>query len=199
MIKIGLTGSIGSGKSTVSSYLITKGFALVDADALVKEIYLDNAFIQQMRSAFGDVMSEDDPQQLDKKRIFDLVFSNKERLERLNQLIHPFIRNKILEKEQEFEKERVIFFDIPLLFERGYDKMMGRVVMVYCEDSLRWERASRRSNKTVEAIRSVDKMQMPQDEKKARADDVLDNSSTIESLYQQIEKLLKELGLEYER
>ena len=199
MIKIGLTGSIGSGKSTVSSYLITKGFALVDADALVKEIYLDNAFIQQMRSAFGDVMSEDDPQQLDKKRIFDLVFSNKERLERLNQLIHPFIRNKILEKEQEFEKERVIFFDIPLLFERGYDKMMDRVVMVYCEDSLRWERASRRSNKTVEAIRSVDKMQMPQDEKKARADDVLDNSSTIESLYQQIEKLLKELGLEYER
>ena len=199
MIKIGLTGSIGSGKSTVSSYLIAKGFALVDADALVKEIYLDNAFIQQMRSAFGDVMSEDDPQQLDKKRIFDLVFSNKERLERLNQLIHPFIRNKILEKEQEFEKERVIFFDIPLLFERGYDKMMDRVVMVYCEDSLRWERASRRSNKTVEAIRSVDKMQMPQDEKKARADDVLDNSSTIESLYQQIEKLLKELGLEYER
>ena len=60
MIKIGLTGSIGSGKSTVSSYLIAKGFALVDADALVKEIYLDNAFIQQMRSAFGDVMSEDD-------------------------------------------------------------------------------------------------------------------------------------------
>ena len=144
-------------------------------------------------------MSEDDPQQLDKKRIFDLVFSNKERLERLNLLIHPFIRNKILEKEQEFEKERVIFFDIPLLFERGYDKMMDRVVMVYCEDSLRWERASRRSNKTVEAIRSVDKMQMPQDEKKARADDVLDNSSTIESLHQQIEKLLKELGLEYER
>ena len=117
----------------------------------------------------------------------------------MNQLIHPFIRNKILEKEQEFEKERVIFFDIPLLFERGYDKMMDRVVMVYCEDSLRWERASRRSNKTVEAIRSVDKMQMPQDEKKARADDVLDNSSTIESLHQQIEKLLKELGLEYER
>lgn len=71
--------------------------------------------------------------------------------------------------------------------------MMDKVIAVYCEDDTRWSRASKRSNKTVAEIQSVDKMQMTQQEKKSKADYVLDNSTTLEHLHQQIENLLEEI------
>ncbi len=193
MKKIGITGSIGSGKSTVSEYLSAKGYAIVDADALVKEIYLEREYVDKMVEVFGDIRLAEDSTQLDKKKIFNLVFSDKTQLEKLDQTIHPFIEKKIMQSASEHQHEEMVFFDIPLLFEKGYEKMMDKVIAVYCEDDTRWSRASKRSNKTVAEIQSVDKMQMTQQEKKSKADYVLDNSTTLEHLHQQIENLLEEI------
>ncbi len=193
MKKIGITGSIGSGKSTVSEYLSAKGYAIVDADALVKEIYLEREYVDKMVEVFGDIRLAEDSTQLDKKKIFNLVFSDKTQLEKLVQTIHPFIEKKIMQSASEHQHEEMVFFDIPLLFEKGYEKMMDKVIAVYCEDDTRWSRASKRSNKTVAEIQSVDKMQMTQQEKKSKADYVLDNSTTLEHLHQQIENLLEEI------
>ncbi len=191
--KIGITGSIGSGKSTVSEYLSAKGYTIVDADALVKEIYLEREYVDKMVEVFGDIRLAEDSTQLDKKKIFNLVFSDKTQLEKLDQTIHPFIEKKIMQSASEHQHEEMVFFDIPLLFEKGYEKMMDKVIAVYCEDDTRWSRASKRSNKTVAEIQSVDKMQMTQQEKKSKADYVLDNSTTLEHLHQQIENLLEEI------
>ncbi len=193
MKKIGITGSIGSGKSTVSEYLSAKGYTIVDADALVKEIYLEREYVDKMVEVFGDIRLAEDSTQLDKKKIFNLVFSDKTQLEKLDQTIHPFIEKKIMQSASEHQHEEMVFFDIPLLFEKGYEKMMDKVIAVYCEDDTRWSRASKRSNKTVAEIQSVDKMQMTQQEKKSKADYVLDNSTTLEHLHQQIENLLEEI------
>ncbi len=103
MKKIGITGSIGSGKSTVSEYLSAKGYAIVDADALVKEIYLEREYVDKMVEVFGDIRLAEDSTQLDKKKIFNLVFSDKTQLEKLDQTIHPFIEKKIMQSASEHQ------------------------------------------------------------------------------------------------
>ncbi len=195
MIEIGITGNIGSGKSAVSSYLLEKGYQVVDADEIVKQIYTDKEYIRQMIDTFGEEITvpESPEPELDKRKIFDIVFNDKEKLATLDKLVGPFFKSILNRELKRLEKESIVFFDIPLLYEKNYQRFMDKVILVSCDDNIRYERASKRDNKEIEEIRIVDKSQMPQEEKKKLADFVLDNNSTLEHLYQQIEETLKQI------
>lgn len=193
MIEIGITGNIGGGKSTVSDYLIQKGYSVIDADKIVKEIYKDPEYIEKMIETFGQeiAVESNGSIELDKRKIFDIVFHDDQKLAILDKVVGPFFK-KILNKEIEArQEEEIVFFDIPLLYEKNYQRFMDKVIMVYCDDEIRYRRASERDEKTVEQIQSVDHSQMSQEEKKELADFVLDNSTTISALHQQIEKTLQ--------
>lgn len=195
MIEIGITGNIGSGKSAVSSYLLEKGYQVVDADEIVKQIYTDKEYIRQMIDTFGEEITvpESLEPELDKRKIFDIVFNDKEKLATLDKLVGPFFKAILNRELKRLEKESIVFFDIPLLYEKNYQRFMDKVILVSCDDNIRYERASKRDNKEIEEIRIVDKSQMPQEEKKKLADFVLDNNSTLENLYRQIEETLKQI------
>ncbi|MDO5096976.1 MAG: dephospho-CoA kinase [Peptostreptococcaceae bacterium] len=195
MIEIGITGNIGSGKSAVSSYLLEKGYQVVDADEIVKQIYTDKEYIRQMIDTFGEEITvpESLEPELDKRKIFDIVFNDKEKLATLDKMVGPFFKAILNRELKRLEKESIVFFDIPLLYEKNYQRFMDKVILVSCDDNIRYERASKRDNKEIEEIRIVDKSQMPQEEKKKLADFVLDNNSTLENLYRQIEETLKQI------
>ncbi len=191
MLEIGITGNIGSGKSAVSDYLIKKGYPVIDADALVKRIYENPSYVCKMIETFGEgIRDKNDPNALDKRAIFDIVFGDRANLEKLDKLVGPFFK---IEMDREIAKnanEKIVFFDIPLLYEKNYERFMDKVILVYADDAIRFERAAKRDNKTIAQIRSVDSAQLPQDQKRSRADYVLENNTSFENLYAQLEAVL---------
>lgn len=195
MKRIGITGSIGSGKSAATNYLISKGFTVIDGDALVAQIYYDKSFIAEMTNNFGENVLREDKINLDKGKIREIVFRSKDRLEELNKIIEPYIKEYLLEARILHQEEEIVFFDLPLLFEKNMQREYDSVIMVYCRDSIRYKRAALRDNKSVEEIKRIDKHQMPQEIKKKLADIVLDNSQEISNLYKQIDEALKMLGV----
>lgn len=196
MIEIGITGNIGSGKSAVSAYLKEKGHTIIDADEIVKLIYKDPGFKSDMLSCFGEGIKAQDyasSQELDKRKIFAIVFGDKSKLAALDKIVGPYFK-KILDSElKKHQDKEILFLDIPLLFEKNHQKYMDKIILVYCEDTIRYERASKRDGKTLEQIRSVDQTQMPQKEKIKRADYVIDNSGSYENLHRQIEEILTKI------
>ncbi len=194
MLEIGITGNIGSGKSAVSDYLIKKGYPVIDADALVKRIYENPSYVRKMIETFGEgIRDKNDPNALDKRAIFDIVFGDRANLEKLDKLVGPFFK---IEMDREIAKnanEKIVFFDIPLLYEKNYERFMDKVILVYADDAIRFERAAKRDNKTIAQIRSVDSAQLPQDQKRFRADYVLENNTSFENLYAQLEAVLVQI------
>lgn len=192
---IGITGNIGSGKSEVSSYLIERGYKVIDADKIVREIYQDVAFKRDMVDSFGEIIIADkNNMDLDKKIISNIVFSDKAKLELLNKIIAPFLTNYFKVAKEKISDE-IIFFDIPLLFEKGYDKDMDLSLLVYAEDNIRYERAAKRDSKKTDDISLVDKNQMPQDEKLKLADYIIYNNDTKEQLRKKVDEFLTKIGL----
>lgn len=198
MKKIGITGNIGSGKSQVTRYLISRGYKVLDADALVAEIYYDPDFIKEMTETFGtEITSVDDSgkaARLDKKAVAGIVFSDPAKLELLNSTIAPYIRKKMDSALAEYEKtEEILFLDIPLLYEKDMQSGLDAVILVYCDDHTRYKRAAQRDSKSEEDIRRIDSFQMRQSEKLSLADYKADNSGSLDSLYAQLEEILKNI------
>ena len=198
MKKIGITGNIGSGKSQATRYLISRGYKVLDADALVAEIYYDPDFIKEMTETFGtEITSVDDSgkaARLDKKAVAGIVFSDPAKLELLNSTIAPYIRKKMDSALAEYEKtEEILFLDIPLLYEKDMQSGLDAVIFVYCDDNIRYKRAAQRDSKSEEDIRRIDSFQMRQSEKLSLADYKADNSGSLDSLYAQLEEILKNI------
>lgn len=195
MKKIGITGNIGGGKSEVTNYLKSKNYKVLDADKLVAEIYFDKAFITDMKIVFKsyDILNENEG--LDKKKIAAIVFNNPKNLDMLNLTISPYIKQKMASEIASYEKtEEILFLDIPLLFEKNMQEGLDEVILVYCEDDIRFKRASLRDSKTLEEIKKIDAFQMSQEEKRKYSNYILDNSKDREYLYAQIEMTLKKIS-----
>jgi len=192
MRRIGITGSIGSGKSAVSSLLRARGFTVLDADKVAREVSSWAEVRLEVAQAFGpEYVSESG---LNRPLLAERVFGDKAQLERLNLIIHPRVRAQMAQLERDASGSAV-FQDIPLLFENGLERGFDATVMIDAPPELRLERVRARSQLTAEQFWAREHAQMPPQEKRARADWIIENSGTLEQLERELERVLEELGL----
>lgn len=188
-----MTGGIATGKSTVCSLLKMHGFSLIDADVIAKE-QLESSK-SELREIFGDDIF--DGNEIDRKKLADIIFSSKVQREKLNTLIHPKVRAEINRQAELKEKfELPYLMDIPLFFESGdYDCKMSMVV--YTPKDIQLDRLINREGLGVEeAQRRVD-AQIDIEEKKNKADWVVDNSLDLKHLQNEVEKFVEYIRGQY--
>lgn len=190
---IGLTGGIGSGKSIVSKYLLEKGFPVIDADKVSREIVEPGMkTTKAIESEFGiDMINLDGS--LNRKKLGDAVFSDSKKLRKLNEITHKEILDKIKMQILALENSNasLIFLDAPLLFETGFDSLVHETWVIDAPEKLRIQRIKDRDSISVENIKSRIASQMEQSLKNEKATVVIDNSLGMEELYKKIDQLLK--------
>lgn len=191
---VGLTGGISSGKSTVSSYLKQLKIPVIDADEVARKVVEPNSQgAIEIRRTFGrDVFEEDGS--LNRQKLGELVFSNAENRQKLDELLQPLIKIMILEEIEAYRQkgENMIVLDLPLLFEKQYEELCEEIIVVYIPRELQLERLMRRNQYTKqEALSRIDS-QLSIEEKRKRATVLFDNQGTIQQLYHQVEQWLVE-------
>jgi dephospho-CoA kinase len=192
----GLTGGIATGKSTVSERLIEKGFTVIDADKIAREVVEPNTeAFNEIVSTFGHKILDENGT-LDRKKLGNFVFNNKIHLAKLNYITHPRIKGVIKNRIEEFRAKGVmtIFLDIPLLFEGDWHQFTEKNIVVYTSPEIQIERLMRRNNFTYEEALVRINAQMPIDEKKKSADIVIYNNGSIEDLYLSIDELISNIN-----
>jgi len=185
---IGLTGTFGSGKSTVSTLFAECGAAVIDADALAREITAPGAeALEDIRREFGGEVFFPDGT-LDRAKLAEVVFQSVERREMLNRIVHPRVIAE-MDRRVAAEKNPVILLDIPLLFEAGLRHKAERIVVVTASEAQRFRRVRARDNMTEQEVIRRLASQWPQREKIRLADDVIDNSGDLEVLRTRVREL----------
>jgi dephospho-CoA kinase len=194
---IGLTGGIATGKSTVSHYLLSKyGVPILDADLYAKEAVAQNSLLlAAIFEHFGDRFKLKDGS-LNRSALGDLIFSNAEAKQWLENLIHPHVRDrftrelaKIENAQQNTTPQNTVVLSIPLLFEANLTHLITEIWVVSCSPEIQLSRLQQRNNLTLEQAQNRINSQLPLSEKIARADFVLDNDSTLEALYQKCDRI----------
>lgn len=191
MIVLGLTGSIGCGKSSLSNILRENNIDIIDADIISRKIFEDEKLLNLIFEHFGDCIKNKDGS-LNRKALGNIVFNDDNKLIELNSLTHPRIKEKII-KEIEILKlnnKEVIVIDAPLLIEGGYLEMVDKLLVITCNDEIQISRIQKRDKCTKEEALSRIKSQMSQEEKVKYADYILDNSKSIEELKKSTEEFL---------
>lgn len=192
---IGLTGGISTGKSTVSNYLLQKGYLVIDADLVAREVVLKGSEgLRVLVDAFGEgILSE--VGELDRKRLGQLIFHDEEKRQLLNRLLHPLIRQKILDSIETYRliDPSIVFLDIPLLFETDYSSLCDEVWVVFVNDQVQLERLMLRDQlNEQEALKRLDS-QWSIHKKAKLATRVINNERSLEETYQQVDVCLNEL------
>ncbi|MDR6516640.1 dephospho-CoA kinase [Chryseobacterium camelliae] len=186
---IGLTGGIGSGKTTVARFIEEFGFPVYYSDDRAKSIVNDNeALKSEIRALLGD-HAYDSNGQYDRKFVAEKVFSNAELLHRLNEIIHPAVR---LDFEDWIKRQSkyLIFKETALLFELKLNQQCDRSLLVTAEDNIRIKRVMDRDGKTYREIQAIMEKQMPEKEKIKLADCIIYNNSDLEDLKEQTERIV---------
>lgn len=191
---IGITGSIATGKSTVSKMIKELGFTVVDADIVARVVVEpgEEAY-QKIVEHFGEEILLANGE-IDRKKLGDLVFQNEEKRLLLNSIVHPAVRKKMNEeKELAFRRgEKVVFLDIPLLYESNLTYMVDKVLVVYVDQTTQLERLMNRNHLTKEEALARITSQLSIEQKRERADAVIDNRGTIEQTKTQLLSILKD-------
>ncbi len=193
MISIGITGGIGSGKSTVSGYLLSRGYTVIDADKISHEITAKGSpILQRLASVFGThIISE--AGDLDRKALAAIVFADPEKNGELREIVTSSVISVMADRKRALKEkglEDIIFFDIPLLFETGCEFLCDYIWVVAADLEVRIKRVMKRDGASYSEILSRINSQMSQDEKLERADDVLLNNGNEAALEEKIERLI---------
>ena len=192
---IGLTGGIGSGKSTVSDILKDNGYTVIDADEISRKVTKDSGeAISAIKAHFGNSVFLDDGS-LDRKKLGDIVFNDKNELKILEKITTDVVIKKVNDivkffKDEGYDKD--IFVDAPLLFECNLEKEFDEIWLVKSPLDLRIKRVISRDNVTEKQVLDRIKNQMSDEEKELKSTYVLDNSSDFDYLKKQVLKLLNE-------
>ncbi|MEY4025845.1 MAG: dephospho-CoA kinase [Actinomycetota bacterium] len=183
---IGLTGAIGSGKSSVSALFARKGAVIIDGDGIAKQLQQKgSATLQKMVDEFGDILLESG--ELDRAKVAQLVFGNAEMLKRLNAIMHPAIGEEILRQiEKNMATENVVVLDMPLLVENPREGMSGLVV-VDVDPEVAISRLVQYRNMNEDDARRRMASQASREDRLKVADRVIDNSGSPEALGAQVE------------
>ncbi|MCV6608926.1 MAG: dephospho-CoA kinase [Campylobacterales bacterium] len=187
---IALTGSIGTGKSTVCSLLKLHGYTIIDLDKISHQVI--ETVHKELIDLFGDSIISDN--KVDRKILGQIVFQNKKKLEDLEELIHPLIKKEVTLKSQSLDKLGVNYFiDIPLFFEKESSYQIGKSVVVYCPKETQIQRVMKRDSMEYnEALNRVE-IQLDIEEKKKRATFLIDNSKNIGSLTENVNSFVAKI------
>lgn len=189
--KIGLTGGIGTGKTTVSNYLAkTYKLPILDADIYAREaVEINSPILNKIAQRYGTEILLSDGS-LNRPKLGEIVFhSNEERIW-LEQQIHPFVRQRFAEEMNQLPSNSTVVLVIPLLFEAKLTNLVTEIWVVFVDEQQQIQRLMERNNLTLEQAKARIDSQMPLIEKCQKADVILDNSNSLESLYQQIDAAL---------
>ena len=187
---IGLTGGAGSGKSTVSDILRTLGAVVIDADEATHAVYEpDTPGFEAVVREFGPGFVRDG--RIDRARLGELVFKDGDARLRLNDIVHPLVREWMAARTAEAAQAaaEVVVQDVPLLFENGLARLYSTDVLVYVPEDLQLQRLVKGRGLSASKARAMISAQMPIEEKRKLAQHVIDNSGTIEATRQQVQRL----------
>lgn len=189
MVVIGLTGSIGMGKSTTARFFAEAGVPVHDADLAVHHLYAHGA-APLVEAAFPGVSNVEG---IDRDKLAKLVLDDPEALKRLEGIVHPLVRREEVRFLDEAERAGapIAVLDIPLLFETGADRRVDAVVVVTAPREVQRARAFTRAGMTEEKFQAILARQMPDAEKRHRADFVVDTSKGFDSARQQVHAILQ--------
>lgn len=188
MVKVvGITGSIAVGKSTVTKYLLTHGYSVLDADEISKHA-LDRGTkcYQEVKERFDCV---DFQGNIDRKMLGNIVFHDADRKKELEAIIHPYVIEQLKQGIRECHLE-LLFLDIPLLYEVHLESLCDKIIVVYVDEKTQSERLMQRNHITKEAALHLMSQQISIERKKEMADYIIDNRQNFEDLYQDIERVL---------
>lgn len=196
---IGITGGIGTGKSTVTKLIKEKGYIVLDADKIAREVVeKGKPALEKISKEFGKIVIREDGE-LDRKALGNIIFNDKLKRKKLNNIIHSYIFESIKSSIIKMsEKQKVIFLDIPLLFEE-YDNIkefgiiFDEIWLVYLDRNTQLQRIIKRDSISREYALARINSQIDIEKKKDISSEILDNSGTIKELELQLEELLKRL------
>jgi len=191
---IGITGGIGSGKSTVTQFLKERGYHVVDADLIAREIVAPGTkVLAELVSHFGNDILRNDGS-LDRKKLAEMAFATPEETKELDRITHNAILGTVQSQIERLQKERnpsLIFVDAALLIETGLYKSVDEVWLVAAHEALRIQRVAERDRIDTRSIKQRIRMQMTDEQKARHAYRIINNSGTKQELYDILEKILR--------
>jgi dephospho-CoA kinase len=191
MLLVGLTGNIGSGKSTVAQMLAERGATIIDADVLARRaVEAGTATLDKMVKRWGSEILAPDGY-LDRAALRQIVFADHDQLEELNQIVHPEVERLRLRLVDQARRrgDRIVICDIPLLFEQHMTGRFDLLVLVDADRAVRLDRLVRERGLRNEDAMDMIVAQMPAELKRARADFVIDNDSSLEALERRVDEV----------
>lgn len=193
MIRIGLTGSIGMGKSTVAEMFAKAGIPVFDADAEVRRMQgPGGSLISAIGAAFPETLVDGN---LDRERLAAIVLADPAKLARLESIVHPAVATAREEFIARHRDSPAVLFDIPLLFEAGGERAFDKVIVVSAPAEIQRRRVLERPGMTEAKLASIIARQLPDADKRARADFVIDTATHLSTTEDQVEDIIACLGL----
>ncbi len=188
---IGLTGTIGAGKSTCSEIFMQNGIKVIDADKIAASVLeKDGEGLEAVKEAFGeDYVLEDGT--YNRELMKDTILKDPMMHEKLNATLHPIIEDKVRKAFDFLKDEDVIVYDCPLLFEAGQESLVDEIFLVTADEETRLERLKKRDDISEQRAKDLSDLQLGEDEKLDRADTVLYNDSDRDDLKEAIEAYLR--------
>ncbi len=193
MVTLGVTGGLGSGKSTACKFLAEKGAFIFDADRIAKLLMESDPDIRaEITEAFGNDIYKDG--KLDTQKLAQRAFASESDQRTLNDIVHPRVVEYFQQESAKLRDQYdLVVMDAPLIFESGFDSRLDHTLLIYTKYKIRLERAIRRGNLSREEIlRRID-LQMPEEDKRELAEFVIENNGTDEQLKIAIEELYDRL------
>lgn len=190
--KFGITGNIGTGKSTITSLLSTyPGVTVIDCDLLAKNIIMDGAYKERITSILGeDVFLAD--VSATKKRIAEIIFTDAKKKERLEELVHPLVLEAVREKANAIPEENMCIVESAIMYEIGWEKEFSAMIVVVCGRSEQYKRLRERGMGITEITTRLAN-QIPSSEKETRADIIVRTDCPIEELGKKVHDLYRQL------
>lgn len=185
---IALSGSIGSGKSTALKFFSDLGAFTISADQLAKEVTKKEASgYSKVVEAFGKKIL-DSSEEVDRKKLAKIIFADPNKRQQLEEILHPLIQQEAKSRFEKASADNLLIYEIPLLFETGQEKNFLKSVLVYAPEEVCIERVMERNGMSKDEVKKIMQNQLSIEEKRKRADYVIENVGSVEELRRNVEE-----------
>ena len=193
---VGLTGGIGTGKSTVADILRQRSYEVIDADRIAREaLDVSSPLFAEVMRVFGPAILNDQGE-MNREKLAEIVFSDRQKKSELEDIVHPFVQKKVQERRSALESEgaKIVFYDLPLLFEKSLQNQFDKTVVVECDPKIQLQRIQARNPQwSLNEINNRIRNQLPLAEKVSAADYVIRNNGSLSDLDKQVDLLIEAL------